>query len=135
MLWAHDVEATWRNVLADHQAAQAAAAASTGDDFVPVVTVDQSVLSNPSWAELAGHIGREEDEPVRPAPPRTYASAGACGPPPPSHTLKVDALRGGVVLVIAVSAYQSGHHGRPLLALLLGVLSFLTWALSRPDPL
>lgn len=75
----HDVDANWRKIGNDPAALEFVRRV-TGDETVPVVRVGPATLANPSWRSLARLIGRNPDEPVRPAEPRPYASPGACTP-------------------------------------------------------
>lgn len=132
MMWEHQVEAMWRNVLTDSELPDVARAASTDDGLVPIVRVGAATLANPTWLELAAVLGRSPDEPPRPVLRRPYASAGACGPPAPDTPFRVDAARWGLTATLAALALVAGHQVHTGLALVLAVVTFSAWSLMRP---
>lgn len=130
----HEVTATWRNIWEDRQAREIVRSANRGNEIVPTVRIGNTTLTNPSWRDLAPHLGRDVRERPKPTARRRYASAGACGPEPDERRPTHAAARWTVFGLLVAGTYLAAEISRPGLAVVLGILTTLAWVWTRPGP-
>lgn len=115
LLLDYEVEAQWRNIWNDNEAAAIVRTANCGNETVPTVRIGDLTLTNPTWRQLAEALGRDYRQPPPPVQPRPYASAGSCTPhKPASHRDVLSAgmlLTGGVVVLVDLlgTSWASNH--------------------------
>lgn len=125
------VDATWRNIWTDAEARALVREANHGDETVPTVRVGTTVLTNPSWRQLAPVLAGMAAAPGAAAAPGHPAS-GTAVPPSGRGGPRVAGLRWALIGLLVVASEVLAHVGRLGASYAVDALALGSWWLTRP---
>ena len=130
VLLGHGVDATWRNIWTDAEARALVREANRGDETVPTVRVGTTLLTNPSWRQLAPGLAGPPAAPREPgAPDQPVPGTGAS-----SHRGRrlVAGLRWALIGLLVLASAVLAHAGRLGASYAVDALALASWWLTRP---